>query len=279
MANASLGNLLRRIVPYPLRKLRIRLMSRADPLADVRTELQQIRELLAYEAHVPLPPPRHLQVRVVGSYAPDFVASGYRTCAVMEDAVASAGASLRDFASVYDFGCGCGRVTRAFRGLHPSARLRGSDIDPEAIDWLKEHCPGVAEFSVNSPAPPTPHEDGSFDFIYGISVFTHLPEGTQFQWLAELRRVAKPGGILFLTTHGERHHRRLDPFALGTLRKHGFYYAKSRYVTTEGLPQFYQTAYHAHDYIHREWGRYFDVVEIRDGALDGQDTVVLKARN
>jgi len=43
--------------------------------------------------------------------------------------------------------------------------------------------------------PPMSYEDNMFDFVYSISIFTHLPEDMQFAWLQELQRITKPGGI------------------------------------------------------------------------------------
>jgi SAM-dependent methyltransferase len=41
-----------------------------------------------------------------------------------------------------------------------------------------------------------------FDFIYSISVFTHLTEYNQWFWMNELFRVLRPGGHLLFTVHG-----------------------------------------------------------------------------
>jgi SAM-dependent methyltransferase len=59
--------------------------------------------------------------------------------------------------------------------------------------------------SVNEIAPPLPYPDSSFDFVYAISVFTHLPENLQDAWMQDCRRVLKPGGFLFFTTLGEHY--------------------------------------------------------------------------
>ena len=61
------------------------------------------------------------------------------------------------------------------------------------------------------PVPGQPPErgvdypDATFDLIYAFSVFTHLAPAGQTFWIAELTRVLKPGGCLFLTTHGEHY--------------------------------------------------------------------------
>ena len=41
-----------------------------------------------------------------------------------------------------------------------------------------------------------------FDFIYSISVFTHLSDAVSRQWANELLRVSKDGAILVITTNG-----------------------------------------------------------------------------
>jgi hypothetical protein len=44
------------------------------------------------------------------------------------------------------------------------------------------------------------------------------------------------------------------------------------------LPDFYQTAFHSHEYIKREWGKYFDVLSIQTrGMSEHQDTVLLRS--
>ncbi len=103
---------------------------------------------------------------------------------------------------VFDFGCGCGRVLRWWwLSGRPDVRLHGSDINAELISWCQEQLP-FAETKVNGLQPPLPFADDSFDLVYTISIFTHLPEGDQRPWLEELMRVIKPGGHLILTTAG-----------------------------------------------------------------------------
>jgi SAM-dependent methyltransferase len=51
----------------------------------------------------------------------------------------------------------------------------------------------------------------SFDVIYCISVFTHLSEPLHYQWVEEILRLLKPGGLFIGTFHGDRYRDHLDP--------------------------------------------------------------------
>jgi SAM-dependent methyltransferase len=246
-------------------------------IEDLETELRQVESLLQLELAVLPLPPKHLQKRVAGAYDPAFVWTGPQTCGYLNSLLRVVDKQLGDFHHILDFGCGCGRIIRAARERLPSQALYGTDIDPEAIAWLRQNYPAVAEFQVNPDMPPITYPDNAFDFIYSISIFTHLPENMQFAWLAEMKRIAKPGAYLVLTTHGEKHLRYLRPHEQTQLTRHGFYYRERDEVTTEGLPAFYQTTVHTPDYVRREWSKYFEVIAIEINGQGGwQDMVLLR---
>jgi SAM-dependent methyltransferase len=70
---------------------------------------------------------------------------------------------------------------------------------PEAI----EHCKATnrySRFDLIDPFPPTQIPDNAFDVIYAYSVFSHLSEAAHLAWLAEFRRILKPGGLVIATT-------------------------------------------------------------------------------
>ena len=130
------------------------------------------------------------------------------------------GIGLGEGHSILDFGCGCGRVTRYWQGV-TAARVFGTDYNPTLIDWCSRNL-RFAKFGVNQPIPPLSFADRQFDVIYAFSVFTHLTEDLQMAWIHELTRVLAPGGLLLLSTHGERYMGRLDDaerrrFAAGEL--------------------------------------------------------------
>jgi SAM-dependent methyltransferase len=220
-------------------------------------------------------PPEHLQVRVAGAAAGEFHGTGVAAARRIAEILEAAGHPLSRHRTILDFGCGPGRLAACIHDLHPRARIHACDIDPEAIAWAADALGDVARFHVNGAEPPLPFADESFDLIYAISVFTHLPEDLQHAWLAELRRVLKPGGILLTTMLNVATFDLPDTVkADGAAR--GFAYWGDA-APTEGLPGFYRLTYHTHDYVRREWGRGFEVLHLGNHDLNGaQDAVVLR---
>lgn len=104
---------------------------------------------------------------------------------------------------VLEWGCGPGRVIRHVPGiLARSAEIHGSDYNDESIRWCRENIAGV-QFATNGLGPPLPYEAGHFDFVYAISVLTHLSEENCLAWMREVARVLNDGGVLFFTTHSD----------------------------------------------------------------------------
>lgn len=100
-----------------------------------------------------------------------------------------------------DFGCGSGRVLRHFLDLTPAAEFWGCDIDSASIEWLRDELsPPLYPFR-NNLAPPLDAATGFFDLVWATSVFTHIDRWSE--WLLEMHRVLKPGGLLIASWLGE----------------------------------------------------------------------------
>jgi len=113
---------------------------------------------------------------------------------------------------VLDFGCGCARVLRHLLPLSARSELWGCDIDQEAIAYCRSAIAG-ARFVANQAEPPLPFTAGSFDLVFSISVFTHLARSLHDVWVAELRRLVPPGGLVVVSLHGERAWRKVHESA------------------------------------------------------------------
>lgn len=119
---------------------------------------------------------------------------------------------------------------------------------------------------------------GTFDLVFAISVFTHLDEDYQFAWLKELQRVTKPNAVLILTTSGAFVQSKLPAEDIATLEEKGFMYkvgATGR-LKPDGLPDFYQEAFHTKQYVIDTWSKFFRIhTYLERGIGNYQDLVLL----
>jgi len=154
-------------------------------------------------------PPLRLRMLVSGTAdLTEFLERGQLAEQSIRKALVRAGAPISSHSAILDFGCGCGRVLRYWRGL--DVPVWGTDFNSSAIKWCRANLPFV-EVGVNTLEPPLNYGDASFDVVYALSVFTHLPVETQFAWRDELRRVLHNGGHLLLTLHGDWFKGQLKP--------------------------------------------------------------------
>lgn len=227
-------------------------------------------------------PPERLISRVHGTSEAGGFASVGKTVALDIYGAVAPHLPLGQPMRILDFGCGCGRVLPYMALIAAQADFAGSDIDQEAIAWCRENFRVKAErgrfaFGVNSDLPPLPFPEGSFDLVYAISVFTHLPEDMQFDWLGELNRITRPGGLLVISTAGAhliRDHLAADRVRL--LDEKGFYYHP--YGSTDGLPDYYQAAWHTRSYVEKAWSGFFEIVDFVPSGIAGHQDLVLCRR-
>ena len=196
------------------RNATLRALDRMSLLEPVYHAYERVRSLRGSEdgevdaRGLPVPP-RRLRVEVAGTAGLEwFLDSGRQQAGIIRSAAERNGAPLESAGSLLDFGCGCGRVLRHWAGLEGPA-IHGSDYNERLVGWCAASLPFVTA-SVNELAPPLRYEDGQFDLVYAISVFTHLPHDLERAWIDELSRIAVPGGLLLLTTHGDSYVDRLE---------------------------------------------------------------------
>jgi SAM-dependent methyltransferase len=157
---------------------------------------------------IPVPPAR---LRVLVNGIPDlgwFLASGKAQTDYLRGLLAQVGRPLEEMDAILEFGCGCGRMTRWWASDAPGPQIRACDYNSELVGWCQANLAFVSA-TTNSLEPPLPFPDASFDFVYAFSVFTHLSVELAQSWLAELRRVTKPGALIWFTVHGQTYRERL----------------------------------------------------------------------
>lgn len=104
--------------------------------------------------------------------------------------------------NILDWGCGPARIVRHLPAMVSSCQIFGTDYNARTIAWCQKSITNIS-FNLNGVNPPLPYSDSFFGFIYGISIFTHLPEELHYAWFNELVRISQHHGIIFLTLHGD----------------------------------------------------------------------------
>lgn len=174
---------------------------------------------------------------------------------------------------VLDFGAGAGKVLRHFAAEAEVAELHGCDIDGPSIEWLRrELCPPFHAFR-NEEMPPLPGvPDEHYDLVLALSVFTHLTDGWR-DWLLELRRVLRPGGLLIASWLGRAAY---EAFTGKRYRERriGMKVLNRRQGWDAGGP----TVFHSERWLREHWGQAFEFVEVRHGVNPGEHGVVLLRR-
>lgn len=221
-------------------------------------------------------PSASLRYRVNGTpHLGNFLHEGERCRDDLVSALARIGRRLDSFEEILDFGCGCGRTLRWLGDYAGTARLSGTDIDAQAVTFCKKKFSSMC-FTVNLPLPPLQYPDAHFDLIYSISVFTHLDEEYQFNWLTELKRIVKPGGIVLLSVHGQHCWSSLPAPHQSAIRAHGLLFIAEN-VWKGIYPEWYQTAFHTEAYVRECFSRYFRVLDyLPRGVSNYQDLVLLQ---
>jgi SAM-dependent methyltransferase len=125
--------------------------------------------------------------------------------------------------------------------------------------------------------PPSPFERESFDLVWCGSVFTHLDEERQDLWLAEMKRILKPRGLLLASVHGPHcWGPRLPSWTIRRLKRNGMIFTRTG--ADAGIhPSWYQVAWHTEDYVREHWAAVFEIRGyLPRGFNDYQDLVVVQ---
>jgi SAM-dependent methyltransferase len=182
---------------------------------------------------------------------------------------------------VFDFGGGTGRVFRHFAAQDPENwEVWTSDFRLSSVRWnLMHYSPAVRAFS-NTSTPTLPLPDGYFDLVTAFSVFTHIDD-PETQWLAELRRILRVGGLAYLTIHDENTWRASSSLR-ETVERSGGIRAdgempdwKTVGIWREDDP-YHCNVFHGRSYISRVWAAFFDILEIKPFAAAEQSAVVCR---
>jgi SAM-dependent methyltransferase len=263
-------------------------------------EIQQFdyRQVAAQDTYaMPMPVDREGYGTVAST--PNFWATGHCDWMNVNEAigrylkVSKASRPLR----LLDFGCA------SCRFLRHVAVFGGENFDPwgcdfavENVNWNKRHLPPSIKTFLNNANPHLPFPDGYFDVITAFSVFTHI-DHFEDAWLLELRRITRPGGLLYLTVQN-------DSMWANSSSDEGYINHLSRANKIEGnpihvtpeifdapMPQdrlvfrmskssvYNCNVWHQDEYLQNNWGRYFKIHAIANqGHNNRQSPVMMSPR-
>jgi cyclopropane fatty-acyl-phospholipid synthase-like methyltransferase len=204
--------------------------------------------------------------------AREFFRVGKQTADNIERVLLDSGNGVKDFRNVLDFGCGCGRTLMWLCQRYPQVKWHGSDVDAESIRWCRANIPD-ASFTANGEMPPLPYEGATLDFLYAISVYTHLDDEHQRPWTSEFHRVLRPGGLLLLTIHSEQVWKALD--ISEKIRRRGIVVRRSAKLK-DILPDWYQTTFQMPDHIVKSLSAGFTILRYADRGFGDQDAIVAR---
>jgi ubiquinone/menaquinone biosynthesis C-methylase UbiE len=99
--------------------------------------------------------------------------------------------------SVLDVGCGIGNFHGPLSPLF--GRLEGADISKGSLEIAAKKYPDVGYSHYDGHR--LPYEDASFDLVFAVCVMHHVPSADWPQFVREMRRVIRPGGLALVFEH------------------------------------------------------------------------------
>ena len=145
-------------------------------------------------------PSQEIQEQFGGSSFEHTLREAFRFYVEVKSYALKIGNKLAPSKTILDFGCGWGRITRFFLKDIYATNIHAIDVDPLIVEVTKQIIPGINVEPCN-PSPPLNYENNSMDYVIAYSVFSHLAENVQIEWIREFSRILKPNGLLVVTTH------------------------------------------------------------------------------
>jgi ubiquinone/menaquinone biosynthesis C-methylase UbiE len=198
-----------------------------------------------------------------------YLASGKENIDKMREIAQSSGFSFEAGRRILEFGCSSGRMIRWLHDLADTCEIWGVDVSAPQIVWCQQHLSPPFQFVTTTTCPHLPFEDGYFDFIYAGSVFTYIADLADV-WLLELKRIVRPGGLLYITV-SDNHaiEYLLGRLAGEPLTKMLASFLKEHIPSKTSFAMFTITrspkgahVFYDRDYLREHWGRYLDVLSV-----------------
>lgn len=115
--------------------------------------------------------------------------------------------------AICDFGAGIGNSLPYFAEMFPQASITCADVSLRSMEISRTRFPDIAANYAEISGERLPFEDESFDLAFSACVFHHIPHAEHAHWLAELRRITRKDGKLFIFEHNP-----LNPLTVSAVR-------------------------------------------------------------
>ncbi len=96
-----------------------------------------------------------------------------------------------------DVGCGVGEFHPLIHGAF--RRLCGTDVSAASIAQAKRNNPSVEYEAYDGRV--LPYDRAAFDLATAICVMHHVPPARRLDFLSEMRRIVRPGGLVCIIEH------------------------------------------------------------------------------
>lgn len=215
-------------------------------------------------------PPPELAYLVMGNFdLESFLSGGLELKECIEKLLRKNDIEIKKLHRILDLGCGCGRVMRHWASLK-GPELYGTDINQKLIEWCLENIP-FGNFSINKTHPPLHYDKGFFGFVYLISIFTHLNEEMQREWLNDLERVIMPGGFLLISFQGSSFIENLNEDERNRFESGEMVIKCAQYNTKNSCG-----VYHPYAYVKKLVTPSFEIIYFSEKAANGQDAYLMR---
>ena len=131
----------------------------------------------------------------------EYLSDGWRTMSELMQLLEHLDRPLLKMQSVLELAAGFGRFTRHLAHALPG-RVTCTDIQPGSVEFLRDQFDVEVFDSVLRPDEIVYPQQ--YEFIFVLSLFTHLPVEHWCAWLTHLHRGLKPGGLLLFSVHNEQ---------------------------------------------------------------------------
>lgn len=125
-------------------------------------------------------------------------------------------------ASILDFGCGTGLLTKYLHEKLPGAKIDGMDISQEMIKKAQANCPECRFYYGDISSAELPQ----YDVIIAKDVFNHIPDFTET--IVKLDERLKPKGSIIIANREREQGKKRDIF--GVLESLGFSVSAEEYT-------------------------------------------------